>query len=484
MGSSKNKENETTQKRKAVDFEGDDRECKPRKLAAVFSMLDTRLQASKADSYMTESPLRSIAQHHARTPSLPSPRTAQTAGSSEQLARPGSTISLPHMLDMRTLVDGGQLATHGNNEENLVDSFETEVQNDFINDISELYDDVLDAYSADAVTSGNMLDVSVSQPLRQFCSYNGASCACTANDHQYDSTLSSNSISHVDDNCQILRVLNLKFHKRHRYLICSCHGGSFLAFRELKDHLKKKHRGDIRDGNTRTMKDFPSVVDHISTSFGISITQQSRDFSKEDFDGPIAGIREPLLFYPCPSPSCTSYCVSMFVLKKHHQQTHGTALSSEDDVVPHWTQFPFAPRISHARRVEVDMSRGVPFASAPETTNQHEPSIPRYITPHGITAPTLPWLDLAGWTTWREEQLRNNHTVSSLRAMITLERATTQLTPRPLAVNQFLRVVGDRIRARAIKMLKDANIWLGNSELRSAITAGYDCIPFISRVSQ
>ena len=459
MEGSQNIENGTIRKRKADDSEVDSEKSKPRKFAAVLSMLKARRHITSSSNT-----------HPERVQSIDMQASTQSYNLKEALLiyyyfheQQHEHHSLQRMVDVPE------------------DPKDAEVITD---DVSDLYDDVSDA-SADE--DGDVLGVDASQSPRWFCYYNGASCACMVSDHLCDLTTPSSSLLHVDDDCLILRVLNLKFHKRHRYLICSCSGGSFLALRELKDHLKKKHSGDIRDGNTRSMEDFPMVVDHISTSFDIPISQDSREFSKEDFDGPIAGINDPLSYLRCPWPSCKSFGVSFHVLRSHHLQAHGTSLSSSQYDTPCcWTQFPFATKGSHAARVEVDISRVVPLVAAPKSTTQPEPSIRPYITPHGVTAPTSLWLDHVQWTAWRDEQLRNNYTVSSLRAMIALpaaERVSMQPMLRPLTIDRFLHVVGGKIRIRATKMLKDANKWLGNSELRTAITAGYDYISFTQQYS-
>jgi hypothetical protein len=416
-----------------------------------------------------------------------------------------------------TLVTTQSTTTESDEEDSSDEITEKDIENDSL-ELSQLFDDICDALvdselagggsggqderastvqssladsdcinaalghippnTAVSVDHGNH---SASQPPRHFnrpvsCVYKGMSCHCIASDHERNPSLPSHSVSHVNGSCEILRALNLKFHNHHRFLICSCQGGSFLAFQDLKSHLKIKHRSDIRDEDTRTMnRDFPAVLDHISKSFGISITQKSKTFNKEDFGGPIAGICDPLLCHLCPWPSCKSYCTSMPSIAAHYSQAHPLAMPlSSAKVALHWTQFPFASRGSHAARVEVDISKGVPVVQASQVTNNTESSIRRYIAPQGVTAPSLPWLDHVGWTTWRDEHLSNNHTTSSLRALVALPKLVSKRrASQPLNEDSLLYLVSTRIRARGVKIMKDANAWLGNSELRSAITVGY-----------
>jgi hypothetical protein len=102
------------------------------------------------------------------------------------------------------------------------------------------------------------------------------------------------------------------------------------------------------------------------------------------------------------------------------------------------------------------------------------PSVHRYVVPQGAAAPPLPWLEHVGWTTWRDKQLEAIHTVSSLRTMVALPKPVSKWQAcHDLMDEDCLYLIGSRIHARGIKMLEDANAWLGNSEIRSAITAGW-----------
>lgn len=280
---------------------------------------------------------------------------------------------------------------------------------------------------------------------------------------------------HLDDSCEILLALNLRFHNRHRYIICTCLGGSFQALSDLKSHLKLHHKTDIRDQCTKTMnQDFPAVLDHILKSFSIAIDQESKPFDKEDFDGPIAGIKESVYCFVCPLPSCNSYCTTMDSVRGHYNSYHAKEKRYDSTkVARHWTQFSFAMKGVHSTRVRVNGSMGaqVVLDSHPETNLRS--SIRRYAAPQGAEASSLPWLNHVGWTTWRDSQLGNHHTASDLRALVSIpRRISMHRASQPLDGEDLLYFVTVVIRERATQMLRDANQWLGNSELRSAITFG------------
>ena len=68
-------------------------------------------------------------------------------------------------------------------------------------------------------------------------------------------------------------------------------------------------------------------------------------------------------------------------------------LFMEDQVILHWTQWPFAARCSQSVRVQVDISKGVPEIAVPQAAPAGSTSpISLYIIPQGATA-TLPWLN-------------------------------------------------------------------------------------------
>lgn len=309
------------------------------------------------------------------------------------------------------------------------------------------------------------------------CAYKGYFCQCVPDNHEYDPHLPSSSIAHVDEACKILESLNLKFHKRHRYLICTCGGGSFVALQDLKSHIKKKHKTDLRDENTRTMRrDFDPALKHISTSFKLSMSQKPVDFDKEAFDGPIAGIEKPKRCHFCPSPGCKSICTSMQSLKAHHFKAHGsTEAFNSNSVRIRWTQHPFASRFNRSPRVEVDNSKvSSEVLRSPGQNHSGSSKVQQYIVPQGIAAVSSPWLDHVGWTSWRNDLLRTDHTISGLRALVSLPK---QIPKRRLQASHWpptgdilLFLISSWIHVRLEKMLEDANTWLDGSELRSAIT--------------
>lgn len=313
------------------------------------------------------------------------------------------------------------------------------------------------------------------------CVYKGLICRCIADDHLYDSSLPSISVAHVDETCVILCSLKLKFHTRHRYLICTCMGGSFLAFHDLKSHLKLKHKKDLRDEDTQTMeRDFKYVVSHISASFGITTAQKPRDFNKEEFDGPIAGICPPLECHLCPFPGCKSFCTNMDSVTSHYKSSH--RLSGMTFKAAHvnirWTQYPFISRGSHSARVEVDNSRGPPPAVPCPQMGHSNSSIRRYVAPQGVAAPGSPWLHHVGWTIWRDGHLEQNHTISSLCDMVTLPKQISKYQSQATD-EKVLYLISSWIQSRAVKMLKDGIAWLAGSELQSAITAKYTSFPIM-----
>ena len=156
---------------------------------------------------------------------------------------------------------------------------------------------------------------------------------------------------------------------------------------------------------------------------------------------------------------------------KAHFNRYRTTLFMEDQVILHWTQWPFAARCSQSARVQVDISKGVPEIAVPRAAPAGSTSpISLYIVPQVATA-TSPWLKHVGWTTWRDKQLQN-HTVSSLRAMVAVPKPLSRWAAGELLADHCIQHISARIRARGVKMLEDANTWLGNSEIRNAITLG------------
>ena len=306
------------------------------------------------------------------------------------------------------------------------------------------------------------------------CVYKGYVCHCGPHVHEYDPSLPSSSVAHVDETCKILQSLNLKFHKRHRYLICTCAGGSFVALHDLKSHMKIKHVADLRDGNTRTMRrDFTPALEHILTSFKLSMSQKPVNFDKDEFDGPIAGISKPRRFYLCPSPGCKIFGGHIESLKAHFNKTHRSsgAFCSKSAQI-RWTQHPFASRGSHSARVEV-ANRPAEVQLFPCQDHAGPSKVHQYVVPQGVAAIGLPWLDHVGWTTWRNDLLRAGHTICTLRDLVSLPKKVSKLCLQaslPPTGDVLLFLIGTWIQARLEKMLEDANTWLDGSELRSAIT--------------
>jgi hypothetical protein len=306
--------------------------------------------------------------------------------------------------------------------------------------------------------------------------YNGVACRCAARDHICDASLPASSPLQVDNTCKLLQVLGLKFHRYYRFLICSCKGGSFLALSELKSHFKEKHKTNLRGDNTRTMnRDFPGVEAHISRSFLIAMGQTHKEFHYDSSEGLIAGISPPLQSYACPGDSCQSYLTSMQSASSHYYFHHGNGRTFVPaDIEVCWTQHPFAAKGSHSGRVRVNIPDMSTHARARQKHQSIDSaSIYRYVPPQGAAGRLPIWAIQAGWKAWREKLLNDGISVLGLRALIIPPKHRRKhLVQSSPVQDDHLYKFGQWFRSRASVMVDQTNTWLGNSELRSALTTG------------
>ena len=315
-------------------------------------------------------------------------------------------------------------------------------------------------------------------PLARF-TYDGITCFCTAGDHERDPSLPPASPRHIDKTCRILEKLQLSFHKYHRYLICGCYGGSFIALDHLKDHMKSKHTRQLRRGDAKTARaDYPGIVQHIATSFQIYQNQSAITFSKETLAGPIVGIAPPAQYFACPR--CGSYCNTIRSLASHTRtqckESAGGSLFDMAAVTTHWTQYPFATMGWRSKRVQVDGPLAESRFSDPAMCGEAVPvTIEPYVVPEGIGATVPPWLKALGWVTWRDRFLAKGLSFSHLCGLAAEPKL--RAGPQLLQLEPCRRLLYNaktRICKRFTIMLEDANLWLCqcNSELRSQFTTG------------
>jgi hypothetical protein len=317
--------------------------------------------------------------------------------------------------------------------------------------------------------------------------------------------LPSSSHLHVDHCCEILKVLKLSFHRRHRYLICECR--SFIPLGKLRHHFENKHPELLRGGKAgiRTArKDFPGVVTHFSTSFGIAPDQDITMFDYESFDGPIHGIQDAELAYQCPgcgvfhrTSESVRKCKCSKPSPKHKCDSCGILHPTLDSLGKHslincgrtppetyrgrllvsaLTQVPFSAS-QHPVRVEVRREDLDSNAATTSSTSFPEVPIQRYVVPEGTDSFCPPWLRKLGWDKWRDGQVERGMTPAQLAGFATLPpplRKGHQFSA-PLLENEIFDWVARRIHTRLKKMVEDANAWLNmsNVELRADLTAKY-----------
>jgi hypothetical protein len=321
---------------------------------------------------------------------------------------------------------------------------------------------------------------SASRP-RQGFTYDGITCSCIAGDHERDASLSPASLLHIRNSCRILEALRLSFHKLHRYLICSCHGGSFVALGQLKDHMKKKHTAQLRGGNRKNARaDYIGIVQHFATSFQIQQTQSAIAFDKETLAGPVAGLAPPTQTLVCPE--CGLHYTSTRTLVAHHRhctQRPGQTLLDLQTVSVYWTQFPFAMMAPHSKRVQVEG----PFeeGNTPDMLirNGAVPALPLaiepYIVPKGTGAHVPSWLKSLGWTIWRDNLVAMGISIPHLYELAALPKLQAGVPSIHLQLHRLaLYAAKPHIHARLTLMLEDANLWLAqcNSELRTQFGTG------------
>jgi hypothetical protein len=309
------------------------------------------------------------------------------------------------------------------------------------------------------------------------CTYRGVACTCTVEDHETDPSLPASSSQHIDVRCRILAILGLSFHKYHRYIICSCNDGSFLPLNRFKKHMKQKHKSSLREG-TRG-RDFPTIINHISTSFNISPTQLAITFDESSFNGPIDGIARPVMSPTCPV--CNGHFRSQDVVRHHYslrcQSLCGGPPLNSRSIQTRWTQYPFSISGSHSKRIQVSGPLELEEARGSATMSGFKPSslqIEPYVVPHGLEANVPLWQKKIGWVAWRDELIGNGFSIPELRRIVTLP-SRRPTTSNPLSRMHMLFLLKRRIHSRLTTMLEDANEWIdkSNSELRSILSQGY-----------
>ena len=322
----------------------------------------------------------------------------------------------------------------------------------------------------------------VHSPEPNKCQYRGVACSCTEASHLTNHSLSASSPLHVDQSCEILKLLGLSFHRYHRYLICTC--GCFLPMGNFIDHFKKAHPDKLRDSLSRyANKELRPVIRHFVASFGVSADQSIVEFTASTFNGPIAGIAKPVM-----RPTCVA-C--------------GLSLKNDDVVKSHWrtsckgdrdrnlprsqrTEMKFAQRpffvskTGNKSGTYVAVPHDLPLDGASISSAQSGNPVSqaeRYSVPKGTDSFVPPWLEGLGWSTWRDDLVKAGISVEAMRSFSELppqlfgKKRPTFSSPPTEA--QTFDWVARRIRIRLVKMMEDANSFLktANGELRANLTA-------------
>ncbi|KAF7966129.1 hypothetical protein HWV62_39966 [Athelia sp. TMB] len=318
--------------------------------------------------------------------------------------------------------------------------------------------------------------------------YGSVHCSCTTQAHAVDISLSPDSPEHLDVDCAFLRLLELKFHRFHRLLICSCSGGSFVSMSELLKHYRTRHPGLLigeskRDKaagkrcSARHRKTFEgSVLLHFSQCFSVDLTQPRVYFTTETFRGPIHGLADASEYPKCPS---CDYCgLTQDALRFHHKRFHGSQLET-DDVQLRLCQQPFGDRggnrlprlILVPRRLEASPS------TAEQTPVDSGETLPQpYEEPEGSGLPASRWLASIGWHVWVQELIKLGWKAAELVALVAPPRRIGNALkyPQSGSKHRILDWALCLIGRRFTKMAEDANTWLSTSspEVRVALSEG------------
>lgn len=314
------------------------------------------------------------------------------------------------------------------------------------------------------------------------CQYNGASCSCTSDDHVLDTSLPGSSPHHIDTTCAIATVLSLSVSKRHLYVICvRCR--FYIPLGGLKKHLKERHKDLLRDGETHTInRDLPPAIRHISDSFGIPLDQKLQtEWTREDFDGPVAGIADPINRIQCPGDGCHSLFVNYEALRSHWRKqackrsnkAQSSQLANVDTLVKIWAQTPFGfGQSGHYLAIPVSGPLESPtMHSAPQDPPPERPCAEPYKVPTGTDAYRPPWLERIQWAEWRDEQLKRGLSVEQLVAFKALPpplhnrdaRLTGGVFSSPPLPTEIFFWVARRMQTCLERMIADANSWLNSA---------------------
>jgi hypothetical protein len=320
------------------------------------------------------------------------------------------------------------------------------------------------------------------------CRYKGVACFCTTDQHRVDPSLSASSSLHVDRNCKIMDVLGLSFHRYHRYLICGC--GCFLPIGKLIDHYKREHPDILRDQLARyANKELLLIVEHFVASFDIPSDQTAISFTPTTFNGPIAGIAEPVRRFTCLA--CGVSLKSDFVAKKHWtgscKAAQNSTLDRSERTREEWTQFPFGPfffadKSKRMGCVVVPHNRldNTPIPVQPDPPSASGSPAERYLVPDGLDSFRPPWLEALRWATWRDRQIEASLSLQTLLSFCALPtlyiNAKKPKFSSPPTEEEKLAWAAGHIQHRLKKMMEDANTFLteSNGELRANLTpVGY-----------
>lgn len=333
--------------------------------------------------------------------------------------------------------------------------------------------------------------------------YGGVSCSCTYELHAVDTALPPSSPNHVEDDCALMKLLRLKFHRFHRFLICDCGGGSFLQLGALLSHMRLFHpqwligeaqkppatRWDL--GHKRTFE--AQVVTHLSSSLGILVDQESQVFTEAILQGPIFGLRDAEKRPQCPS--CLQCFKNRSTASSHYAAKHSTRAAggtafSELPAIWRWCQQPYYTRVMQGKQQQYIIVPGqLPVVAAamrtPPSNAEKYAALP-YIGSDQRAGPIPHWLVRLQWVVWFESLLKSGWTTSQLLALIapTRGREKDKFPKGSCTRRKRLNWVLSRISKRLVTMAEDANIWLKTSspETRGALSEGYVILspPFIA----
>lgn len=318
--------------------------------------------------------------------------------------------------------------------------------------------------------------------------YGGSSCSCAASAHAVDDDLPANSPEHLEDDCALMALLKLKFHKFHRSLICTCNGGTFVSLGELLSHYRQYHRellvGEAEKpakSSSRHRRIFDaSVLEHFSKCLTISRDQKRTLFTETTLLGPIYGLADAQERLQCPYPSCGSCSISLASLRGHHRTYHKCSIEDLNGVNRPLCQAPYGLRTSGSPfAVLIPVPHCLTPSAGTETSAETSvPDLPqRYEVPEGSGMPPSRWLTRIGWPTWINQLIKLGWKAAELVALVAPPSQVGNLAryPRAGSSRHVLNWVERLIKARLAAMAEDANSWLAtcSPEMRMSLSVGY-----------